>query len=302
MSNLPFFSVIVPTYNRPDRLRVCLQSLAALLYPPDRFEVIVVDDGGGVPLDPIAASAREHVDVTLIRQKNSGPAAARNRGAAAARGDMFAFTDDDCMPEPTWLHEFVRGVDGPSRKMLGGRTVNALPGNAFASASQTLIDYLYVYYNEAVSRSSFFTSNNIALPRGPFEDVGGFAVSFPRAAGEDREFCSRWLRHGLEMEYVPTAGVRHAHDLNARTFWFQHFNYGRAAFSFHRDRPDRVDEPLNPEPIAFYLNLIRYPFQTEPEGRPLTESVLLGVSQIANAAGYFAEALTSKGRRSGSSG
>lgn len=301
MNDLPFFSVIVPTFNRPDRLRACLLSLAALQYPRDRYEVLVVDDGGAAPLDGIIEAVRKDVDATLIRQENSGPAAARNRGAGVARGEILAFTDDDCMPEPNWLLEFAPRISAARNTLLGGRTVNALIDNVFASASQMLIDYLYGYYNEAASRSSFFTSNNIAVAREPFESVGGFAESFPRAAGEDREFCSRWIRHGHEMEYVPTAAVRHAHDLDAGAFWRQHFNYGRAAFTFHRDRPGRIDEPLTPEPIAFYLNLIRYPFRAKSERRPLMESVLLGISQVANAAGYFCEALPSKRERSGTS-
>lgn len=94
----PFFSIIIPTYNRPERLATCIQSLAHLDYSRDRFEVIVVDDGSPMPLEPVVAPFQNKFDVTLIKQPNAGPATARNTGAARASGQFLVFTDDDCMP------------------------------------------------------------------------------------------------------------------------------------------------------------------------------------------------------------
>jgi GT2 family glycosyltransferase len=62
----------------------------------------------------------------------------------------------------------------------------------------------------------------------------------PYAAGEDREFCDRWLRHGYRMAYVPKATVYHAHELTFCTFWRQHFGYGRGAFSSARRVPAAI--------------------------------------------------------------
>ena len=100
----PTFSIIIPTYQRPTQLAVCLRSLTGLNYPRERFEVIVVDDGSTTPLDAVVASVRDSLNVMLTRQDNGGPAAARNTGAARARGTFLAFTDDDCTPTPDWLH------------------------------------------------------------------------------------------------------------------------------------------------------------------------------------------------------
>ena len=72
MTTPPFFSVIVPTYRRPERLAACLRALAGLDYPRERFEVIVVDDGGGATLDGAPAT----IDLTLVTQAHAGPAAA----------------------------------------------------------------------------------------------------------------------------------------------------------------------------------------------------------------------------------
>ena len=96
-------SIIVPTYNRPSQIRDCVSSLAELDYPRERFEVIIVDDGGDVPLDDLRREIEGRNNFTLIRKDNGGPASARNAGAEAARGKWLAFTDDDCRPTSDWL-------------------------------------------------------------------------------------------------------------------------------------------------------------------------------------------------------
>jgi glycosyltransferase involved in cell wall biosynthesis len=77
---------VIPTYHRPQQLAACLQALTRLDYPLDRFEVILVDDGGGISLDDILAPFREVLCMTLLRQPHAGPAGARNVGAANAKG------------------------------------------------------------------------------------------------------------------------------------------------------------------------------------------------------------------------
>jgi glycosyltransferase involved in cell wall biosynthesis len=69
----PKFSIVVPTYNRPESLRRCLQSLAQLDYPRDAFEVVVVDDGSRQQLDDVVADFDQAIAVQLIRQANAGP-------------------------------------------------------------------------------------------------------------------------------------------------------------------------------------------------------------------------------------
>ena len=100
MRKQPFFSIIIPTYNRTAPLTNCLYFLTLLDYPRNCFEVIVVNDGGETKLEAIADTFRNQINLNLITQPHSGPAAARNTGAAKAKGEFLAFTDDDCMPAP----------------------------------------------------------------------------------------------------------------------------------------------------------------------------------------------------------
>lgn len=84
------FSVIIPTYNRRAHLMACLASVWAQRHRA--YEVIVVDDGS---TDGTMEALAGIEGVTVIQQRNAGPGAARNRGAAAASGDYLAFLDSD---------------------------------------------------------------------------------------------------------------------------------------------------------------------------------------------------------------
>ena len=290
MSYRPFFSIIIPTYNRPDRLGNCLKAIAQIDYPQDRFEVIVVDDGSKTPLDSVVIPLQNQISIKLLRQENAGPAAARNRGAVEARGEYLAFTDDDCQPTTSWLTQFAASFANSPQAMLGGKTINALQSNPFSTASQKLIDYLYEYYNPAKGKSAFFASNNIAMPAENFKALNGFDVSFPLAAAEDRDFCDRWDL-AYPMVYVPEAQIEHYHKLSLKSFWRQHFGYGRGAFCFHQIRSQRSAKEIEVEPVSFYFDLLAYPFsQTDKQPKILISSLFL-VSQIANVAGFFWEKL-----------
>lgn len=287
----PSFSVIVPTYNRPQRLSECLGALAKLDYHRDRVEIIVVDDGSEIDLSSVVARERGGIEIQLLRQENQGPAAARNHGAQVARGDFLAFTDDDCAPLADWLISFALQFGKTPNALVGGQTINALEDNPYSTASQQLIDYLYNYYNGEGKSITFFASNNIALPRHLFEALGGFDISFPLAAAEDREFCDRWLHQGHMMAYMPQARIYHSHGLSLQSFWKQHFGYGRGAYCFHQTRAKRNAAPMEVEPLSFYRNLLRYPLTHSTQHSGYLLSSLLFLSQFATTAGFFKERL-----------
>ena len=284
-----FISIIIPTRGRPQKLRDCLRAIACLDYPRDCFEVIVVDDGGPEPLAEIVSGWARQINVALVVQEHAGPAAARNCGARRARGDLFAFTDDDCAPDPAWLRALDRVLNARPDALVGGRTDNRLTGNVYAAASQLLIDYLYDYYNTGPTGAQFFTANNMALAAAAFWAVGGFDRSFPLAAAEDREFCRRWREQGKPLVYEPAALIHHAHALSLASFCRQHFNYGRGAYHFHRMKAaDRGSHRL--EPGSFYIRMLRYPFGRRRGLAALWTAGLLAAAQVANAAGFGIEA------------
>lgn len=282
----PTFSIVIPTYNRPRPLGLCLQAVARLDFPRERFEVIVVDDGGEIPPHAAVAPFLDRLDLTVLTAPHGGPAAARNAGVARARGRFLAFTDDDCRPAPDWLRAFEARFAATPDRAIGGRTLNGLPDNPHSTASQVLIDYLYTYYNANPNRARFFASNNLAFPTSRFREVGGFDTTALLSAGEDREICDRWLRHGYAMTYAPEAIVYHCHHLTLRGFWWQHFNYGRGALYFRRKVARRSGRRITLERGAFYLRLLRYAWGQRRDRQALVLTALLGLSQAANAFGF----------------
>lgn len=248
-----------------------------------------MSDGADNRIEPVAGPFHSRLDLTLLTQPRSGPATARNLGAARSRGRFLAFTDDDCRPDPGWLVNLTAALETAPGDLVGGRTVNTLRPNLCSSASQLLIDYLYRYYNSDPVQARFLTSNNLALAAANFRSLGGFDTSFPLAAGEDRDLCDRWLTCGGRIRYVPQAVVHHAHHLTLSGFWRQHFRYGRGAFHFHQARDRRGQGPIRVEPLGFYTDLIRFPLAHKVRGRSLALAALVALSQAANAAGFFWE-------------
>jgi GT2 family glycosyltransferase len=297
VSRLIDFSIIIPTRDRPRQLEACLEAISKIELDGATLEVIVVDDGSTSPLDPIAEAFSDRLDLMLLRQENRGPAAARNTGAHHANGGILAFTDDDCLPSPEWLQKMAHCNEADPDRIIGGQTINTLDDNAFSTASQDLIGFLYAYYNADHKRAKFLTSNNIAVPYSAFDDIGGFDPAFPGAAAEDRDFCDRWRLSGYAMMYEPEAIVYHCHHLNLRTFWKQHFGYGRGAYRFHRSRALRQEEPLRVEPFGFYLGLLRYPLSRGHGRRAPLIAGLMALCQVANAAGFFWESACHRFRR-----
>lgn len=287
----PFFSIVIPTYNRPDQLTVCLRACSHLDYPRDRFEVIVVDDGGVTLLEEVVNRFHSLLTLKLLRQENAGPATARNTGARAAKGELLVFTDDDCAPARDWLEVLAAKFKAWPDCAIGGDTRNALTQNLYSMASQLLISYLIGYFAEGAGKPRFFPSSNLGFPTARFLDEGGFHASFPGSAGEDRELCDRWQQKGLRMIHAPDAVIYHFHHLTARTFIRQHFHYGTGAFYYHslRSRQRRQAMKVKVEPISFYFKILAYPFGKVPFRKAICVMPLLIVTQTVNALGFLWE-------------
>jgi glycosyltransferase involved in cell wall biosynthesis len=293
-STRPTYSVVVPTYQRGTALERCLHALASQTLERDRFEVIVVDDGSIAPPRAAVARASALLDVRLIEQANAGPASARNAGARAARGEYVVFTDDDCRPDPGWLRASDLSATRHPGCAIGGRVVNALGDGLYSSASQLLIEFLYDYFNVDVEGGRFFITSNQAQPKRSFHAIGGFDVTFPLAAAEDRDLCDRWREAGLAMVYCDDAIVHHAHALGLHSYCRQHFNYGRGAYHLHRARARRGERPLRVEPPRFYSRLVGYPFGRGEGARAVPLSALMALSQGAYVLGYVSERVRSR--------
>jgi glycosyltransferase involved in cell wall biosynthesis len=288
MSGRPVVSVVVPTRGRPGALKRCLESLMRQDYPIDAFEIVVIDDGS--PQQVALPEFDSGASVTLRRQPQGGPAAARNHGLEQARGEYVAFIDDDCEAPPDWLRELLGTLQRHPGAGAGGPVANDLAGNPFSEASQALVSFLCEYYNANPDDARFFTSNNLAFPRAALMEAGGFDAQYQRAAAEDRELCDRWRRQGRRLVTAPAALVRHSHNLTLPAFWRQHFSYGTGAWHYWQHRANGQSSRVKVEPLGFYGSLLTWPVRTHGvAGLPV--GALLALAQVANAAGFFSEAM-----------
>jgi GT2 family glycosyltransferase len=202
---------------------------------PDRFEVVVVDDGS---TDGTAErlEARERVfPLRLVRQKNGGPAAARNAGVAAAQGTLVLFIDDDVVPTPDLISEHLLSHQESPRLVVIG-PLASLPKyrQPWVAWEQTKLEGQYT----AMLRGDFapsyrqFWTGNASLAKEHIVAVGGFDRSFKR--GEDVELGQRLWTHGLEFRFNPRAiGVHHA-ERSLDSWSHAHASYGRLEIQIFR--------------------------------------------------------------------
>ena len=221
LSRAPFVSVIVCSYNGGRTLAACLDSLSKLNYPD--YEVMLVDDGS---TDDTAYIAAQFSQVRYIHQSNHGLSHARNTGAAAARGEVLAYTDSDCMADVDWLYYLIgtlvngdyAGVGGPNVTPPAQNWVQACVAAAPGGPSHVLL-------TDTVAEH--IPGCNMAFYRWAFGRVGGFDAEYHKA-GDDVDFCWRIQQAGWVIAFSPPAIVWHYRRFTLRAFLRQQDGYGEA--------------------------------------------------------------------------
>lgn len=210
-------SVVIPTRDRPQALRRCLAAIGG--QGRIQFERVVVDDGGRVPAS-VAAVAAEF-DASIVRLEGVGPAAARNAGVAAARGEIVLLLDDDCVVGEGWADELVAVVAAGERVVAAGAVHAPAGANLWLRASERIAVGAEV-------ASSFFRTMNLACRRELLLELP-FDESFRTAGGEDRDWCVRAARAGVAFTRLSAVRLDHCCALDGRSFVAQQVRYGRAA-------------------------------------------------------------------------
>ena len=192
------FSVVIPTFKRPELLANCLQCLAGYMIADPQtqgfeVEVIVTDDEAGSP--NAARFIEQYPQVIWNQGPSKGPASNRNSGASIASGDCIVFLDDDCLPQAGWLEAYLPLFK--SGALLEGRTIADREQLRFNEESPV---------NET---GGYLWSCNFALDREVFLELNGFDEGYIYAAMEDVDFRERLHDLGYLPEFVPEALVVH---------------------------------------------------------------------------------------------
>jgi GT2 family glycosyltransferase len=198
-------SIIIPTFNGASRVGHCLDALMPQLAGRNA-EILIVNDGS---TDNTADVVARYPTVRLITQANAGPATARNRGAAEARGTILLFTDDDCVPMPNWLDAMLEPFKDPD--VVGAKGIYRTRQKSLA-ARFVQIEYEDKYRLMAnLDTIDFIDTYSAAFLRGRFLEMNGYDTSFPVACAEDVELSYRMSARGWKMKFVPAAIVYHTH-------------------------------------------------------------------------------------------
>ena len=215
MAELQSISVIIPTYDEPERLCQTLASLAAQDYPGDRAQVVVVDDGSpAFPEAEVRTAAGPNLRL-LRNPTNQGRARSRNRAIEVAEGELVVFLDSDMTVPPHFLHAHARiHAQQTGREAIGNiRFSTGIDRNALTR----YIDSRGVHRlapGEPVPFKCFVTGNS-SLERQRLLEVGLFDEDFRHYGGEDLELGYRLHLAGLEFAFAEEALSLHNH---LRTF------------------------------------------------------------------------------------
>ena len=193
---MPRVSVIVPARDAEPTLPALL---AALRAQSVEHELIVADDGSRDATRALAE--RAGATLVAVPAAPAGPSAARNAAAAAAGGDILAFTDADCEPEPGWLAAAVAAIEAGA-DLVQGPVIPAAPPGPF---DRTV---------SLGAPSPLYETANLVVRAAAFEAVGGFEgwllPERSKELGEDAWLGWRLRRAGCRVAWAPEAVVRHA--------------------------------------------------------------------------------------------
>lgn len=235
----PRISVIVPTYNRLERLRRVLEALREQTMPVDQFEVIVVSDGSSDGTDDWLASGAAPLPVIVATQPNQGPAAARNRGVERSNAELLLFLDDDVIPLSSLIQEHLEGHHrhGPDVVILGPMLTP--PDHRLQPWVRYEQDMLYKQYAAMIQglwepTARQFYTGNASVERRHVMEAGGFDTRFSRA--EDVELAYRLAARGVRFVFAPAAAGNHYAERDFRSWQRTAYQYGRNDVIFHRDK------------------------------------------------------------------
>lgn len=233
-SRTPMVSVVVCAYNADRTMRACLESLTRLKYV--NYEVVIVDDGSR---DRTAEIAMEFPQFRLIRQSNRGLSIARNVGLHAARGEIIAYTDSDCVVDPDWLTLMVRtmtesgldGCGGPNYAPHEDGRVEACVAVSPGAPCEVLF---------AVDHAEHLAGCNMAFRKAALTAIDGFDPQFT-TAGDDVDICWRLIDAGYRLGYSPAAFVWHFRRNTIKAYYGQQRGYGRAEAKLYVKYPERFN-------------------------------------------------------------
>jgi serine acetyltransferase/GT2 family glycosyltransferase len=272
-------SVVIATYNRQDLLRRLLQQLDAQTLDPLTYEAVVVDDGSAEDTQQKLADLKTRYAHRIQVQANAGAAAARQRGADGAHGEILVFLDDDMQVGPTFLAKHLEKHDAPDTVVLGRLRPDA------QLADMPLFERFYARVmaqqgdelasGEKLVRGHNIYTGNVSLPRQLFLRAGGFDPQF--RALEDEELGVRLEKTGARFRFANDAESLHGSDWTSMAKWMERaYRDGIYQTKLSKKHPDMPES--SPWRFLPNLNPVSRPFMALSLASPPLASVVAGAA------------------------
>ena len=236
---MPFFSIIIPVYNRSEEVDELLESLSKQTYLD--FEVLLIEDGSTEKCNLVAEKYKDDINIRYYYKENSGRSETRNYGMEKAEGDYFVFFDSDCVIPPFYFEKIKKTLDSNYTDSYGG------PDKADESFTdlQKAISFSMTSFlttggirgSKGVKMEKFVPRTfNMGFSKEVYEKVGGFKDMF----GEDIDLSLRIRDNGYTCQLISDAYVYHKRRVDLRSFYRQVHVFGMARISLYLLHPSSL--------------------------------------------------------------
>lgn len=264
----PFLSVIIPTYNRAEKLEKCLHRLKVQTLNPESYEVLVVNDGStDATMVALQSWSKTWPQLKVVHQKNAGQGTARNKALSQAEGQIILFMGDDIYASPKFLEAHVRFHEDhpePYYAALGctewdtEQTITPFM-KWLTSPGGHQFSYHRLQAHQELSFWYFYTSN-VSLKKSLLRNKK-FDTDFKGYGWEDTELGFRLAQEGLKLIYIPEAKATHNHPMKESELKTRMLHIGKNAVLFQKKHPQ---VPVLPKGGKKFLMVLgsRIPFLT----------------------------------------
>ncbi len=217
-------SILLCTYNRPQLLNLCLDSIISKsMYQPD--ELLIVNGGSSETTAVIEYWKKRFGNIKHIKTKNVNLATSRNIALPHCTGDIIALTDDDVIVDSDWIEKIKRlHLENPKAGAIGGR----IKGANSDSFLDRVADIAIFSCPEEAGYTRTVAGANASYKREVIEKTGKYDESLFR--GEDVDYNWRIQKEGYKVYYDPELLVYHRHRTTWRGLFDQVYMYGRAYY------------------------------------------------------------------------
>ena len=206
----PLVSVIIPVYNDNERLKLCLAAIGEQTYPADAYEIIVIDNNSEEDVEAaIAEFKKTFQPIQVTHEPQPGSYIARNTGLAIAQGEVIAFTDSDCIPQPAWLEKGVESLLSVSNCGLVAGRIDLFFKRPNAPTPVEIFESVELNFNQdkKLENDHYGMTANVFTFKRVLDDVGYFDEQLK--SGGDRDWGQQVYAAGYQQIYADEACVLH---------------------------------------------------------------------------------------------